>query len=318
MIYTLTLNPSLDYHMHCEQLELGHTNRSAEEFFLPGGKGINASLVFENFHIPSTTLGFVAGFTGRELIRLLHSYNLTTDFVEVAGTTRINIKFPLQESTEINAAGPSISANDIALLYKKLALLNDGDFLVLAGSLPSGLPITTYCNIMYYLSNKRINFVVDTSGEALEHTLSLSPWIVKPNLDELSSFFERPLHTLEDIKLCASYLQELGAKNVLVSLGSRGALLLSEDQQCYYCTAPKGTAINAVGAGDSMLAGFLIAYHMFSSSKDFFPYETNDRYEYAFMMSIYAGSASAFSSTFVTPADICSLYQESPLVPSIL
>ena len=296
MIYTLTLNPSLDYILQVPDYTEGGINRTAGETLRPGGKGINVSLVLNNLGLPTTALGFAAGFTGEMLMRMLDSQGVRSDWIPLPqGFTRINVKIKADKETDINGQGPWIDQTAMAQLYEKLEILNDGDTLVLAGSVPCGIPDTLYQDILSFLQKKDILTVVDATGSLLTNTLSLHPFLIKPNLMELEEIFGETLKTKEDICRCAKELRHKGARNVLVSLGSDGALLVCEDGQVLSQSAPKGTVINTTGAGDSMIAGFLAG---FAKSQD---------YTQALRLGICAGSASAFSENLATKNEIRNL-----------
>lgn len=289
MIYTVTFNPSLDYIVSVDHLSLGSVNRTTKEIMNPGGKGINVSFVLRNLGYESTALGFQAGFTGKEIMRLLDEQGIQSDFIEVAdGLSRINVKIRSNEESEINGMGPAIREEDIEKLYAQLDRLEDGDTLVLAGSIPSVMPETMYRDIMERLSDKKLQIVVDATKDLLVNVLKYRPFLVKPNNHELGEIYGVTLKTREDVIPCARKMQEEGARNVLISMAGEGAVLLAEDGQVFRSEAPKGTVRNSVGAGDSMVAGFLAGY---LASKD---------YEQAFYMGVCTGSASAFSEGMAT------------------
>lgn len=293
MIYTITFNPALDYIVSVKNFNRGLTNRTSGELLLPGGKGINVSIVLQNLGVESTALGFIAGFTGEEIKRRLEEKGCKTDFVTVPeGFSRINIKLQNIDGTEINGAGPAIDEESMNRLLCKLDNLQDGDVLVLAGSIPNSLPDSIYRDIMERLSNKEIKVVVDATRNLLHNVLSLNPFLVKPNHHELGDFFGVELKKAVDVIPYAKRLQEMGAKNVLVSMAGDGAVLAAENGQIYSIPAPKGKLVNAVGAGDSMVAGFLAG---FLDSGD---------YEKAFRLGVAAGSASAFSELLATQKEV--------------
>ena len=282
MIYTLTLNPSLDYLLDTPDFKFGKTNRSVSESLHFGGKGINVSYVLKQLGIQSICLGFTAGFTGDELEKMLMSNGLTCDFVKVEkGNTRINVKIRNEEITEINAQGPEISSQDVEKLFKKLETLSDGDTLVLAGSTPKGHD-GIYCDIMKHLSNKSVRFVVDCSGQKLLDCLKYKPFLIKPNKDELSEIVGQSLENDQTIVTAAGKLKEMGAVNVLVSLGGNGALLVDENNQVHRVNAYRITPVSTVGAGDSMVAGFLAG--------------AEQGYDFALKLGNACGAASAASA----------------------
>ncbi|MBQ5798950.1 MAG: 1-phosphofructokinase [Clostridia bacterium] len=281
MIYTVTFNPALDYVMHTGTLINGKTNRSRCEELYFGGKGINVSYVLSQLGVSTTALGFVAGFTGDALEAAVKDWGIKTDFVHLAnGLTRINVKLKGECETEINAGGPEIDNDALCALMEKLDTIKTGDTLVLAGSVPASLPSDIYENILKTLSQKGIRFVVDATGKLLVNTLQYKPFLIKPNIDELCEILETEIKTQEELENGAKKLQQMGAQNVLVSLGKDGAFLLSSDGKTYRENAAKGTPVNTVGCGDSMLAGFLAGYKKGA--------------EYALSLGVAAGGATAF------------------------
>ena len=258
MIYTITFNPSLDYVMKTQKLEFGHTNRSYQEHITVGGKGINVSLVLAQFGIGSTALGFVGGFTGDQLDRMIKSDLVKTDFVRVAnGNTRINVKLIENEMTEINAGGPLIDEKEIETLLGKLDALEDGDTLIIGGSIPKGVTDDIYERILERISGRNVRSVVDAMGALLLGTLKYRPFLIKPNVDELSDIFKAEITCDYDVIKYALKLREMGAENVLVSMGKDGAILIDENGGVTKQGAAKVNAVNPVGAGDSMVAGFI-------------------------------------------------------------
>ncbi len=299
MIYTLTFNPSIDLIEECNNFILGETNRTTREKILPGGKGINVSIVLNNLGLDTTVLGFIAGFTGEEIRRLISLHGIKSNFIQLNhGYSRINLKLKSNVETELNGNGPDIDLDAINKLYPKLDLLVDNDILVLAGNVPSQISPTIYSDIMQYLKEKNIKIVVDATKDLLRNTLEHKPFLIKPNLSELKEFFNTNINTQDDVIYYAKKLQEFGAQNVLVSLGKDGALLIDANHKLHQCSAPNGKAINTVGAGDSMIAGFL--YGLLN----------NHSYEEAFKYSIASGSASAFSSELATANEIHNLYRK--------
>ncbi|HJC09912.1 MAG TPA: 1-phosphofructokinase [Candidatus Blautia merdigallinarum] len=299
MVYTVTFNPSLDYIVSVEGFQMGKTNRTAKEQMLPGGKGINVSTVLKNLGIPNIALGFSSGFTGEEIKRRVEEMGLASDFINLQnGYSRINVKMKDFDGTEINGQGPDISPSETEKLLEKLDGLKEGDVLVLAGSIPRTMPDSIYSDILRRLDGKGILTVVDATGELLLHVLEYSPFLIKPNNHELGEIFQVKLETREDVAPYARKLQEKGARNVLVSMAGQGAVLLDENGQVHMLPAPKGKLVNAVGAGDSMVAGFLAGW---LTKKD---------YEYAFRMGISAGSASAFSENLATKKEVEEVYRQ--------
>lgn len=298
MIYTVTFNPSLDYIVSVNDFRLGKTNRTLYEQMLPGGKGLNVSTVLWNLGIPSTALGFTAGFTGAEIERRSREIGFSCDFITMTeGISRINVKLKDFDGTEINGMGPVIGDAGVEKLMQKLEALKEGDTLVLAGSIPESMPDSIYRDILAKLSGKGIRFVVDATKDLLMNVLEYHPFLIKPNNHELGEIFGVELKTREDVGPYARKLQEKGARNVLVSMAGQGAVLLDEQQRLYKMPAPKGTLVNAVGAGDSMVAGFLAGWE-----------EQQDSF-HAFKMGISAGSASAFSELLATREEVMNIYQ---------
>lgn len=291
MIYTVTFNPAIDYIVRMTKFVAGATNRVNYEQILSGGKGINVSIVLKNLGIDNIALGFISGFTGQEIIRQLNKFGCKNDFIELPnGFSRINVKIKTNdEETEVNGQGPNIPANAIEELFTKLDKLTTGDTLVLAGSIPKTLPDDIYEKIMLHLKNRNINIVVDATKNLLFNVLKYHPFLIKPNNHELAEMFNVTLTCNNDIITYAKKLKNMGAKNVLVSMGKNGAILVAEDNSIIYSPAPRGTLINSIGAGDSMVAGFLAGY-----------IKTNN-YESAFSMGVATGSASAFSENLATP-----------------
>ncbi len=257
MIYTLTFNPAVDYYITVDNFKNGRVNRTTKEKISFGGKGINVSLVLKEFGVPSTALGFVGGFTGDALENHLRQKGIDCDFVKVGGNTRINVKL---NHTDINAAGPEISPQKLQELYTKLDNLCDGDFLVLSGSVPKSLPKNIYQTILERLKNKGIEFVIDAEKDLLVNTLKYQPLLIKPNHHELGEIFGVEISDFDTALIYAKKLQDMGAKNVMVSLGEKGAVLLDKNGETHTQAAPKGEVISAVGAGDSAVAAFLAEY----------------------------------------------------------
>ncbi len=300
MIYTVTFNPSLDYIVSVSDFKPGLTNRTKTEQLLPGGKGINVSTVLSHLGIENTALGFVAGFTGDELERRLEALGVRTDFIRLEeGFTRINVKLKSIDGTEINGQGPKIHRTQAEALMRKLDRLQTGDILVLAGSIPASMPETAYETIMARLDGKGIRIVVDAERQLLRNVLKYHPFLVKPNHHELGAIFGVKLATREAVVPYAGKLQAMGADNVLVSLGGAGAVLLTKDGHLYQEEAPKGRLVNSVGAGDSMVAGFLAGW-MATEGRDAM---------HAFKMGIAAGSASAFSENLATRSEIENIFR---------
>ncbi len=298
MIYTITFNPALDYIAQVEDFKIGEINRTKTETILPGGKGLNVSIVLKNLGIENTALGFISGFTGEELKRKMEAQGVKTDFVKVKeGITRINVKISSMnekkvEETALNGVGPLITENDIEVLMEKLQKMSTNDLVILSGSIPKNIDNTIYEKICKNLNEKGITFIVDSTQELLMNVLKYHPFLIKPNKDELEETLNCKISTKEDIIQSAKELKKLGAQNVLVSLGNDGALLLTKEDKTYYSKAPKGQVVNTVGSGDSMVAGFLAGYH-----------QTKD-YEVALKTGVATGSASAFSTRLATKEDV--------------
>ena len=282
MVYTVTFNPAIDYVMHPARIIPGEVNRSAREEIYFGGKGINVSAVLAELGVGSSALGFTAGFTGEAIEKGVAAMGITADFVRLEkGCSRINVKLKADEETEINGCGPEIGNNALEALFSRLEGLRDGDTLVLAGSIPSSLPADIYERILERLSDRKIRAAVDATGQLLMNVLKYRPFVIKPNVQELGELFGRELKNDDEIAEHAGKLQALGAKNVLVSMAGEGSLLMDENGVRYRIGVCRGTVKNSVGAGDSMLAGFLAGC---------------DRgYDYALKLGTACGGATAFS-----------------------
>lgn len=284
MIYTITFNPALDYIVRVDDFNLGSVNRTSYEEIYAGGKGINVSTVLNNLEVESVALGCIAGFTGDEIERRVKSKGVRTDFIKLNnGMSRINVKLKSKEESEINGRGPYISKEELHELFSKLEAIKEGDFLVLAGSIPNILPKNIYETIMERLNGKKVKFIVDATGELLLNVLKYKPFLIKPNHHELSDLFNIEIKDDEEIIYYAKKLQEMGAENVLISRASKGAIFIKSNGEVIKSVAPKGVVKNSVGAGDSMVAGFIAGY---LKNKDL---------EEAFKMGVATGSASAFS-----------------------
>lgn len=299
MIYTVTFNPALDYVVKVNRFTLGKVNRTVQEDIYYGGKGLNVSSVLQNLGYDNTALGFVAGFTGEEIVRGATTLGFTPDFIRVEhGISRINVKMKSDEESEINGMGPEITQADVLKLFEKLERLQEGDFLVLSGSIPHSIDDNIYETIMARLDGRGIQIVVDAEKNLLLNVLQYHPFLIKPNNHELGDMFGAVLKTEEEIVKHAGKLRERGAKNVLISMAGAGAILLDETGRTWRMKAPKGTVRNSVGAGDSMVAGFLAGY-----------LERQD-YQHALRLGSAAGSASAFSEGLASKEDIMKLYQQ--------
>ncbi|MBE6776875.1 MAG: 1-phosphofructokinase [Ruminococcaceae bacterium] len=296
MIYTVTLNPSLDYVAFCDTFNFGKTNRTNNEYVVPGGKGLNISILLSRLGDDTCALGFTGGFTGKELTRLLNKEGINCDFQDVAQSTRINIKLSCNKITEFNASGITLDNNKINALKEKLKTLKSGDWLCLSGSIPKGADISIYHDLALCVP-QGVKVVIDAVGKPLIEALKVKPFLIKPNIDELCDIFECEIKTQEEIIFYAKKLKDMGAQNVLVSLGEDGALLLDDTGKIHTTKPPKGKAVNTVAAGDSMIAGFI---HQFI--------KTND-YADSLKFATASGSATAFSPWIAKPELIEQLYK---------
>lgn len=293
MISTITLNPSIDYVVKVKDFKVDAVNRCESEQMYAGGKGINVSIVLQNLGVASKASGFIAGFTGDEIVRLLKGHGVDHDFIKLShGLSRINMKLKSNEETEINGQGPAIEAEDIKALYEKIDHLEKGDFLVLAGSIPSTMPSDIYKQMMKDFGDRGIEFVVDATKDLLMNVLEHKPFLIKPNHHELGELFNVTIETQDEVVTYAKRLQEKGARNVLVSMAGDGAVLVTEDGQIIKHQGLKGQVKNSVGAGDSMVAGFLAGYLQ------------NGSLEEAFKMGVATGSATAFSDELATKEEV--------------
>lgn len=297
MIYTVTFNPALDYILELDKLEIGKIQKSKTELILPGGKGINVSTVLTNLEISNIALGYKAGFVGAELERLLKNMNVQTDFIDLGeGNSRINVKISGEEETAINTSGPKISEDKILELLEKLKTLNENDYLVLSGSIPSSIKDDIYEKICSIVKKQNVKIVVDATKNLLVQALKYNPFLIKPNNEELGEIFGVEIHTKEDAYVYGKKLKEMGAKNVLVSMGKIGAALIDEENKEYFLKSPEGKRINTVGSGDSMVAGFIAGYLKYKNYSD------------ALKMGVSAGSASALSKYLATKEEVYNLY----------
>lgn len=295
MIYTVTFNPAIDYVVRLDSVTAGGTNRAKSEQIYFGGKGINVSLVLAELGVKSVALGFAAGFTGRAIEDGVRSRGVKTDFIHLeSGCSRINVKIKAGEETEINGQGPMISESAAMQLYGKLGGLKDGDILVLAGSIPNSLPEDTYEKILRHISDRKIRTVVDATGKLLLNVLKYKPFLVKPNDHELGEMFGTELKTLDEITEHAYKLKEMGAVNVLVSMAGNGAVLVDGRGALHRCGACRGEVRNSVGAGDSMVAGFIAGM-------------ADGDYEYALKLGTACGGATAFSDDLAKRNEIYGL-----------
>lgn len=306
MIYTVTFNPSLDYIVSVENFQLGLTNRTSSELMLPGGKGVNVSTVLMNLGIENTALGFAAGFVGDEIIRQMEEMGVQNGFIRIEeGVSRINLKLKSIDGTEINGQGPVISPKHVEELMKRLDRLGEGDVLFLSGSIPASMPDDAYQKIMERLDGRGVQIIVDATKDLLMKVLEYHPFLIKPNNHELGEIFDVELRTREEVIPYAKKLQEKGAVNVLVSMAGEGAVFIDANGDVHMAPAPRGTLVNGVGAGDSMVAGFMAGW-----------LEKQD-YEHAFCMGVSAGSASAFSEHLATKAEIETVYQQVRVISNL-
>jgi len=299
MVYTVTFNPALDYTLKLEGLTADSIQRSTRETFYAGGKGINVSNILTQLEIPNIALGFIAGFTGMEIERLVYGLGIIPDFIHLAsGNSRINVKIRSADGTEtdINARGCDLDEKALNEFYNKLDRLETGDYLVLSGSIPNSLPSDIYEQILHSLSGKKIECLVDATGELLLNTLKYNPFLIKPNKEELGELFGETVKTGDDVFRFAKALQDKGARNVLVSMGSEGGILLTEYGQSIQASAIHGRAVNTVGAGDSMLAGFLAGWIKYED------------YQKALNLGTASGAATAFCEGIAAKDEILRLY----------
>lgn len=301
MIYTVTFNPSLDYIVKVDDLALGAVNRVSSEVIMAGGKGINVSIVLKNLGHESRALGFLAGFTGDEIARQLEERGVACDFIRVKeGMSRINVKIASQQETEVNGMGPDIESSDVEALFDRLDALAAGDILIISGSVPAALPQDIYERILARLEGRGVDIVVDATRDLLLNVLAYRPFLIKPNNHELGDIFGVELSRREEVVPYAKMLQERGARNVLVSMAGEGAVLVGEDGSVVMSESPRGHVVNSVGAGDSMVAGFVAGY-----------LEGDGSFERAFRMGLCTGSASAFSLELATRDDVEALLAAS-------
>lgn len=299
MFYTVTLNPALDYILQVDDFGIGKINRTKTEKILPGGKGLNVSMVLKNLEIDTVAIGFIAGFTGDELKKQMEQKGVKTEFIKVQnGMTRINVKISSNQETALNGIGPDIDEKNIEELLQKINDITSDDLVILSGNIPKSISKKIYPIICDILERNNVTFVVDATRELLIDILKYKPFLIKPNKEELEETFKVKITTKDELVTYAKKLQDMGAQNVLISLGGDGAMLLNKEDKVYYSKAPKGKVINTVGAGDSMVAGFLAGY---KKTKD---------YEQAFKMGIATGSASAFSMDLATAKEVENLLKD--------
>lgn len=285
MIYTVTLNPSIDYIIETDKFKIGEVNRANKEELYPGGKGINVSLMLNELQVENTALGFLGGFIGEYIENTLASNGVNTEFIKLEkGFSRINLKIKNEVETEINGKGPHISEDNLQLLYKKIEKLKDEDILVLCGSIPKSLSNTLYQDIISMVAKKNVKVIVDATSNLLLNTLKYNPFLIKPNIHELEEVFDTKIDCIDSTIFYATKLKDMGAENVLISMGKDGALLIDSKGKIYLSNAPYGDVVNTVGSGDSMVAGFISGY-----------LKTKE-YKEALKLGASCGSATAFSS----------------------
>ena len=285
MIYTVTLNPSIDYIIETDKFKIGEVNRANKEELYPGGKGINVSLMLNELQVENTALGFLGGFIGEYIENTLASNGVNTEFIKLEkGFSRINLKIKNEVETEINGKGPHISEDNLQLLYKKIEKLKDEDILVLCGSIPKSLSNTLYQDIISMVAKKNVKVIVDATSNLLLNTLKYNPFLIKPNIHELEEIFDTKIDCIDSTIFYATKLKDMGAENVLISMGKDGALLIDSKGKIYLSNAPYGDVVNTVGSGDSMVAGFISGY-----------LKTKE-YKEALKLGASCGSATAFSS----------------------
>lgn len=299
MIYTVTFNPSIDYVVRTDQMQLGEINRASSEHIFAGGKGVNVAVMLANLGYKSRALGFTAGFTGTAIEQMLIAHGCDTDFIRLkSGNSRINVKIHAREESELNGQGPAISGEEIEALIRKLDRLDKEDILVLAGSVPNTLPGDIYAVIAAQMEKKGVRTVVDASGRLLVSVLKYHPFLIKPNHHELGELFGKKLKSRDEIIQAAKSVQELGARHVLISMATDGAIFISEEGGVYQVPSPKGEVVNSVGAGDSMVAGFLAGLVGGGS------------YEQALQLGAAAGSATAFTAWIARKEQVDALCEQ--------
>ncbi|HBI63883.1 MAG TPA: 1-phosphofructokinase [Clostridiales bacterium] len=300
MIYTVTFNPSLDYTMRIKNFQTGALNRTNYEEIRVGGKGVNVSIVLTSLGVPNVALGFIAGFTGDQIETGMKQLGCETNFIRLPnGFSRINVKLQEEQETEMNGMGPAVSSDDCEQFMMRMKMLRPGDILVLSGSIPTSMPQDMYEKILDIIDTDQIRVIVDTSSNLLRRTLAYRPFLIKPNLSELGEMFGRSLVEYDDIVGCARHLQEEGARNVLVSMGSAGAILVTQDGQVFSAPAPSGNLVDSIGAGDSMVAGFIAGYLERNSMVD------------GFAKGLAAGSATAYKQGLATGEEITAIAQRA-------
>lgn len=333
MIYTVTFNPSIDYMVSVSDFAEGKTNRTAKENMNPGGKGINVSMMLAHLGIKSRALGFLAGFVGEEIETLMDEKGVECDFIKLSeGCSRINVKLrstngegEVASETEINGMGPIVSDSDLKLLFERLEMLTEGDVLVLSGSIPKSLPGTLYQDILKMLDGNGIKIIVDATGKLLYNSLSYKPYLIKPNLAEVREVFDgeevditRDENIYDKALLYARRLREMGAVNVILSLGDKGGVMIDEEGAEYYADSPNGHVVNSVGAGDALVAGFIATQiakmdPLNENKKDIYsglPRRNVLKGDELLKYCIACGSATAFNEDFATKEQVLKLFRE--------
>ncbi|MGV3464565.1 MAG: 1-phosphofructokinase [Heyndrickxia sp.] len=300
MIYTITLNPSVDYHVEVDNFELGKLNRTKSDYKVPGGKGINVSRVLKRLGVQSQARGFLGGFTGTYIQEFLKKEQIDMNFVEVDQDTRINIKLKSEGETEINGVGPNVTKEQLEKLFAQFSTLTKEDIVVFSGSIPSSLPSTIYVELIKRCRDNGIRIVADVSGDALESILDEKPFLIKPNHHELGELFDTEIHTIQEAYTFGKKLVEKGVENIIVSMAEKGALFINKDV-AFQASAPKGVLKNSIGAGDSLVAGFLSAF------------TTGKSLEEAFKIGVASGSATAFSQGLCTKHEVMNLFNQVKL-----
>ena len=307
MVYTVTFNPAIDYVIRTDEIQVGRVNRSKDEMIYYGGKGLNVSMVLQELGIESKALGFVAGFTGEALEKGIEDMGIETDFVHLDnGFTRINVKIKSDRETDINGQGPSISEEALDKFFAKLHDIKNGDILVLAGSIPASMASDVYERILEHVSGINVKVVVDATKDLLMNVLKYKPFLVKPNNVELGEMFGVTLTTDEEIEIYARKLKAMGAVNVLVSMAEKGSMLIDENGRTHICGACKGIVKNSVGAGDSMVAGFIAG--VMAGFRD--ENRSYEKYDYAVKLGTAAGGATTFSDGLAKRGDIDKMLQQ--------
>lgn len=300
MIYTITLNPSVDYHVEVDDFESGKLNRTKSDYKVPGGKGINVSRVLKRLGVQSKALGFLGGFTGTYIQEFLKKEQIDMRFIEVDQDTRINIKLKSVDETEINGVGPNVKKEQLAKLFAQFSNLTKEDIVVFSGSIPSSLPSTIYVELIKRCKDNGVRFVADVSGDALESILEEKPFLIKPNHHELGELFDTEIHTIQEAYTFGKKIVEKGVENIIVSMAEKGALFINKDV-AFQANAPKGELKNSIGAGDSLVAGFLSAF------------TTGKSLEEAFKIGVASGSATAFSQELCTKVEVMNLFNQVKL-----